>query len=187
MSSGLSSDSASMNTWSQYGGHGKGPRAKTDQAIESNDGGGGDIEEHVRDSVPLREDEPPVTDVDSFPTTNGGVCRNGLYAWSQSIYEARLCKRCPISDSSRAALTRLCYDSANFDADNMNMKGASGAEHPKAVAILNLPTFLSSSLPTIPGWHWITRFDCRFKCASRCPIGSTPKTSAWTFDDRVSP
>lgn len=112
ISSGLSSDSASKNTSSQYGEHGQGPRAKTDQSIESNDGGGGNIKEYVRDLVPLREDKPSVTDVDAFPTTNGGVCRNGLYAWSQSIHEARHI------DSFRTALTYLCYDSENFNTDN---------------------------------------------------------------------
>lgn len=45
--------------------------------------------------------------------------------------------------SIRSALTRLCYDNATFDADNMDMKGASGAEYPEAAAILILPTFLS--------------------------------------------
>lgn len=50
---------------------------------------GGRREETSDSMVRSVEDEEP------FPTGNGGVCRDGVYAWNQSVREVQVCMRVP--------------------------------------------------------------------------------------------
>lgn len=56
-------------------------------------------EELLESGAPSSEEEEP------FPTGNGGVCRDGIYAWNQSVHEVQVCVRVP--DWARARDIRV--------------------------------------------------------------------------------